>query len=158
MRKLPKANVIYILFYGHMACPVCRKSLNREDSSSQPHQSIHPPWMPQKGEMVLLRHLPVSSLASPRQDTALVTFSLLSVAVIIISVWNFFVFLFVVFNAFLHHVNRYQYRHLNSRLSSSLPSPLKQLHVSWNALLQYAIVGKCQTLSYHVLFTHQKIC
>lgn len=79
---------------------------------------------------------------SPRQDTALVTFSLLSVAVIIISVWYFFVFLFNLFNAFLHHVNRNPYRRPNSRLSST--PCLLYLHLSSNSICLE--MHRCNTL------------
>lgn len=103
----------------HDTCPVCRKSLNGEDSSSQPPSespslSMDPRtqerwsfWDTHPSHFsVLLAYI---QQRTRRRNTSL----FISVAAIIISVW----FSFLNFNAFLfNHVYRYPNRRLNCHL------------------------------------------
>ena len=129
------------LFYSvatqHDTCPVCRKSLNGEDRSSQPPSespSLSMDPRTQERWSFWDTHLchpfgsPRLHPATHREDEkrfSLFLFSI-SVAVIIISVWYFFLyFLFSILMPFLlNHVCRNPYRRLNSHSRSlqDLPS------------------------------------
>lgn len=111
----------------HDTCPVCRKSLNGEDSSSQPpSESPSLSMDPRTQERwsfwdthlyhpsVLLAYIQQLIEKTKKKASHFPLF--ISVAVIIISVWRFILY----FNAFLlNHVYRYPYKRLNSHLRSS---------------------------------------
>lgn len=176
----------------HDTCPVCRKSLNGEDSSSQsPSESPSLSMDPRTQERWSFwdTHLchPSLLLAHIQQHAEKTEHLSLSSLHLCCSHNHlgliFFCILIFYFNAFLrNHLYRKPYRRLNSLLKSA-GSPffcltmnqlrlkvikpifsdfLYLLHLKqaplrfWNALLQYTIVRKCQTLD-HTPCPHQLI-
>lgn len=153
----------------HDTCPVCRKSLNGEDSSSQPPSespSLSMDPRTQERWSFWDTHLSHSSvlLAYIQQHTRRRNTSHFPRSFHLCCSHNHLSDFFFYFNAFLfNHVYRYPNRRLNSHLRwrdlffffclitnqprlmiksmSSLLPPKLLFHLSWNALLRYTIVG-----------------
>lgn len=116
----------------HDTCPVCRKSLNGEDSSSEPPSqspSLSMDPRPQERWSFWDTHLSHPSVLhayilqhteKTKKKNASHFPLFISVAVIIISVWFCFCIFIFYFNAFLlNHVHRHPNRRLNSQLRSA---------------------------------------